>query len=386
MTNRRIHPGSLSSRIASIAVLASLVPACGNKTLIDDKGGPRISAAAPVMGTADTFAVLAATTVTNLGPTVITGNLGLSPGTSITGFPPGSVVNGTIHAADAVALQAQNDTTTAYDALAAQPCTVSYDVPTDLGGMTLAPGVYCFASSAALTGTVTLDAGGDAAAVFVFKTVSTLITASGSSVLLINGADPCNVFWKVGSSATLGTGTTFVGSILALTSIGLDTGASLSGRALARTGAVTLDSNVVGIDSCAELPASPTPPVLAKAFSPATIEVSGISTLTITLSNADTNAAVLIAPLTDALPSGTSIAGAATTDCGGTVTTGVSSVTLTGGSIAAGGYCTIVVDVTSCDEGSYVNVLAAGALFTSNGANALPAEATLTVVAGTPAP
>jgi len=210
--------------------------------------GPSLALAqtAPPLGAAASFAVLGGSTVTNTGPTIVTGDLGVSPGSAITGFPPGTVVGGSTHAADALAAQAQIDATTAYNNLAAQACTTTFGVPTDLGGMTLLPGVYCFASSAAVTGTLTLNAQGNANAVFVFKTGSTFITASGSSVVVINGGQNCNVFWQVGTSATLGTTSTVPGTIIALTSITLNTGASLSGRSIARNGAVTLDSNNVG--------------------------------------------------------------------------------------------------------------------------------------------
>jgi len=174
----------------------------------------------------------------------------VSPGTAVTGFPPGKVL-GTTHAADAVALQAQSDTTIAYNELSAAgpPCT---DLTgQDLGGMTLVAGVYCFTSKAGLTGELTLDAQGVSNAVFIFKTVSELTAASGSSVMLINGASPCNVFFKVGSSATIGTGSRFTGNIVALTSIELQSGANLEGRALARNGAVTLDNNQI-TSSCLE--------------------------------------------------------------------------------------------------------------------------------------
>jgi hypothetical protein len=201
---------------------------------------------APSLGAAQSFAVAAGSTVTNTGPTVVTGDLGLSPGTAVTGFPPGLVIAGTIHAANAVALAAQNSITTAYNALESQPCTQVL-TGQDLGGMTLTPGVYCFTSSAQLTGVLTLNALGNPAAVFIFKIGSTLTTASSSSVVMINGGNPCNVFWQVGSSATLGTTTSFIGNILALTSITLTTGANVSGRTLARNGAVTLDSNRVTI-------------------------------------------------------------------------------------------------------------------------------------------
>jgi hypothetical protein len=218
-------------------------------------------AQAPVpLGTADTFAVLAGTTVTNTGPTVINGDLGVSPGAAVTGFPPG-VVNGNVHAADAVAAQAQLDLTTAYNNAAAQPVTAT--IGTELGGQTLGPGVYnSAAGDFMITGTLTLDGQGNPNAIFIFKTASTLITAAGNSqVTLINGAQSCNVFWQVGSSATLGTNTLFRGNILALTSITATTGAVVDGRLLARNGATTLDSNTVTRAVCAAAPPPVTPVV-----------------------------------------------------------------------------------------------------------------------------
>jgi len=201
------------------------------------------------LGTADPFAVLAGSTVTNTGPTTIHGSLGLWPGTAITGFPPGSVSGGTIHATDAVAMQAQHDLTTAYNFAAGEVCNGNL-TGQDLGGLALTSGVYCFDSSAQLTGTLILDAQGNSNAVFVFQIGSTLTTASSSSVVFANGGQGDSVFWQVGSSATLGTTTTFQGNILALTSITLATDAKIGcGRALARNGAVTLDTNNVSIDT-----------------------------------------------------------------------------------------------------------------------------------------
>jgi hypothetical protein len=203
------------------------------------------SAATPPvpLGTAASFAVLAGSTITNTGPTTINGDLGLSPGTSVTGFPPGQV-NGTIHAADSVAQQAQADLTTAYNDATALP--VSATIPVELGGTTQTPGVYDSAAGTfGITGTLTLDAQGNPNAVFIFKAASTLITASASNVLLINGAQASNVFWVVGSSATLGVSSALQGNILALTSITVTTGTTINGRALARNGAVTLDTNTI---------------------------------------------------------------------------------------------------------------------------------------------
>ena len=376
----------LAALTATTVLLAGCSGGGVDQTTGQVNGGNTVSAAsAPPLGTEQSFAVLGGQTVTNTGPSVITGDLGVSPGSAVTGFPPGLVAGGTIHAADAVALQAQNDTTTAYNNLAGQACTSDL-TDQDLGGKTLVPGVYCFSSSAQLTGALTLNAGGDSNAVWVFKTVSTLTTASNSSVLLTNGGQPCNVFWQVGSSAVLGTTTSFVGSILALTSIALDTGASVSGRALARNGAVTLDSNTVSAAVCGVPPVTvtPIPPTLSKSFSPATIDAGGVSTLSITLSNANATAASLTAPLTDTFPNGVVIAATPRSNCGGIFTTPdtgglFATVIMTGGSIPANGSCLVTVDVKAPVAGSFINSLPAGALQTSNGNNAAPAVATLTV-------
>jgi hypothetical protein len=209
------------------------------------------SLSAPSLGGAASFRVLGGSTVTNTGPTTIFGDLGVAPGSAITGFPPGQVLGGGAqHSADVTALQAQNDVTAAYNVLAGDPC--AHDLTgQDLGGLTLTQGVYCFSSEAQLTGTLVLDAQGDPSAVFIFQIGSKLTTASNASVVFINGGQDCRAFWQIGSSATLGTGTVFVGSMLALTSIALQTGASVSGRALARNGAVTMDTNHVFGGTCA---------------------------------------------------------------------------------------------------------------------------------------
>ncbi len=204
------------------------------------------TAEAQTLGTAESFGVLGSQTVTNTGPSVIFGNVGVSPGTTIVGFPPGIIVApGTFHAADAVAAQARADVITAYNDLQNRPS--QFDLSgQDLGGLTLSPAVYSFTSSAQLTGILTLNGLGNPDAEFVFQIGSTLTTASNSAVLLINGANGDNVYWAVGSSATLGTNTAFAGNILALTSITLNTGAFITcGRALAQNGAVTLDTNTI---------------------------------------------------------------------------------------------------------------------------------------------
>jgi hypothetical protein len=225
----------------AVAMVASLLA-------LAMSAGAAIAAQSPVgLGTADSFAVLAGSTITNTGPSTINGDLGVSPGTAVTGFPPGTV-NGTIHAADAAAGQAQSDLTTAYNDAASRKPPVS--VSGDLGGLTLTPGVYNSASSLGLTGTLTLDAQGDPNAVFVFQAGSALTTASASQVKLVNGAQPCNVFWQVGSSATLGTSSHFSGDILALTSVSVNNGVTVSGRTLARNGAVTLINDTITAAHC----------------------------------------------------------------------------------------------------------------------------------------
>ncbi len=205
-------------------------------------------AQAPSLGTAGTFAVLAGSAVTNTGPSVINGDVGVWPSNAVTGFPPGIVVTPySIHMADAVAQQAEADALTAYNVLSSTPITTNL-TGQDLGGKTLIAGVYGFNTSAQLTGTLTLNAQGNPNAVFIVNVGSTLTTASASNVVLENGAQGSHVFFRVGSSATLGTSTSFVGDIIALTSITLDTAATINcGAALALNGAVTLDNNVISV-------------------------------------------------------------------------------------------------------------------------------------------
>ena len=199
------------------------------------------------MGTADNFVILAGSTITNTGNSVINGDLGLSPGTAVIGFPP-AIINGVQHINDGPATQAKIDLITAYDDAAGQS---PVSVPSALGGTTKTPGAYNSADGTfEITGTLTLDAQGDPDAVFVFEAASTLITADNSKVVLANGAQACKVFWQVGSSATLGTNSIFKGNILALASITLTTGASVDGSVLARNGAVTLDTNSITKATC----------------------------------------------------------------------------------------------------------------------------------------
>jgi len=196
------------------------------------------------LGSAAGFAVLAGSTVTNTGATTVNGDLGVSPGTAIIGFPPGTVV-GTIHPTDSAAAAAMADLTIAYnDAAGRTLCPVS--VAGNLGGQTLAPGLYKSTSGLEISsGDLTLDAQGNGNAVFIFQMVSTLDTAAGLHVILAGGAKASNVFWQVGSSATLGSNSVFIGTIMADQAITLNTGATLDGRALARIAAVNLDSSIV---------------------------------------------------------------------------------------------------------------------------------------------
>ena len=307
------------------------------------------------LGTAGSFAVLAGTTVTNTGPSLISGDLGVSPGTAVTNFPPGLVVNGSQHDGDAVAAQAQADLTTAYnDAAGRTPATLL--ASNDLGGLTLAPGVYKAPSSLFLTGTVTLDGQNTAGAVFIFQVASTLITASNSTVALIRGVDPCNVFWQVGSSATLGTNTTFVGSILALTDATIQTQSTVAGRVLARNGQVSLDDNSIIAPNCptttttttATTATTSTPPTPNSTTATSTtvhtstsIPTTATSTTMHTSTSTPTTATSTAASTTQSTSAGTfrttTPTSSATTSAAAAGTTGTSNGTGTGVSGASAG-------------------------------------------------
>ena len=253
---RRSYFASLHGQLIVGAIVAAVALVAFTAT--SDAAQPRVG-----LGTANDFAVLAGSTITNLGPTTIAGDIGLAPGTSVTGFGPGanSVTQvGALHVADAVAVQAKSDLVLAYnDAAGRGPAT---PIGRELGGLTLPAGVYDSpVGFFQITGTLTLDAENDPDAVFIFQMESTLITAPASAVNVINGGDPCNVIWQVGSSATLDTTTSFKGTILALTSISLNTGATIiPGRALARNGAVTMDTNTIAPGPCtAGAAATPAP-------------------------------------------------------------------------------------------------------------------------------
>lgn len=242
MVTTRIHGTRLLLSAALASALAfSMLAAVGTVLA----GGPTTVG----LGTAGNFAVLAGTpSITNTEASTINGNVGIHPAASVTGFPPG-IINGTTHAADGVALTAKSDLVTAYDDAAGRPVTANY---TALGGLTLVGGVYNSGSAILdLTGTLTLDGQNDPTSVWIFQATSSLVTASASSVSLVNGANPCNVFWQVTSSATLGSGSTFVGTIMALTSITMADGVTVTGRALARNGNVTLIRDTITSTTCA---------------------------------------------------------------------------------------------------------------------------------------
>ena len=235
--------------ISAVALLAGALALTGSVS------GAQAAATPVPLGGAEGFAVLAYSTVTSTGPTVISGDIGLHPGSAVVGFPPGSQLAGAAYVADPVSLQAQTDARAAFTSASLQAGPVS--VGTELGGLTLTPDVYQSAGTLEINGALTLDAEGDASAVFIFRSASALDTGSASQVLLLNDANPCNVFWIVPSSATLGTGSSLVGTVIANTSITATTGSVVSGRLLALTGAVTLDSSTVTSTGCAPVTVNP---------------------------------------------------------------------------------------------------------------------------------
>lgn len=198
------------------------------------------------LAAATNFAILCGAEVTNTGPTIITGDVGLSPGTSVGGFPPG-IINGTLRINDNIANQAKLDLTAAYNDAAGRTTTDMVTLSGNIGGLTLSPGLYKSTSSLAISsGDLTFDAKGDANAVFIIQIASSLTTTSGRQVILAGGASAANIFWQVGSSATFGTTSVFKGVVIAMEDISFNTGASLDGAAMARSGAITLDANTIG--------------------------------------------------------------------------------------------------------------------------------------------
>ncbi len=249
-----LRRGGISPRLGGArpksAALLAVAAAAALPLLIGTSADAAIVAKVHLV-TAANYAVLGASTVTNTGPSVLNGSLGIWPGTAITGFPPGSVVPpGTTDITNAAAETAQTDLRHAYIDARGRPVTAT--TTADLANLNLQAGVYAGPdkSPLSLTGPLTLDGNGDPTSVFIFQTDSTLVTASSSTVSLINGAQACNVFWQVGSSATLGSGSVFVGNIMALTSITVNTGVTVQGRALARNGAVTLDDDTFVEPTC----------------------------------------------------------------------------------------------------------------------------------------
>jgi len=242
------HRGKSISWITASVLAVALAGCCDSNTPLGVRESGSSGAGGPpvvVLGTTSGFAILAGSTVTNTGLTAVTGDLGVSPGSAVTGFPPGTV-SGTIHANDATAATAKTDLTTAFNDAAGRT-TGAISVSGDLTGLTLAPGLYKSTSSLAISGALTLNALGNSNAVFIIQIASTLTTGPGSQVILTGGAQAKNIIWQVGTSATLGTNSTFKGTIMADQSITLNTGARLDGRALARVAAVTLDTNAVVI-------------------------------------------------------------------------------------------------------------------------------------------
>ena len=283
-----LTPTKIIAAVAAIAAVSLVI-------------GLTATAAIPAvgMGSAKSFAVLAGSGITNTGATTLTGTEGADIGSSPTGTFTGDTTvttTGTKYlAADAVTAAAQNDLVTAYNDAAGR--TSATPISADLGGQTLKQGVYNSASSIGITGTLTLDGENDPAAVFIFQAGSTLTTASASQVNLINGAQPCNVFWQVGSSATFGTNSDFTGRVMALTSITATTGAVFKGQLLARNGAVTLDNNTITNDACAAV-ASPAPTETATATPTATPTETATATPTETATPTPTETATETPPPT----------------------------------------------------------------------------------------
>jgi len=350
-----------------------------------------LPAAAQSLGAASSFAVegFAGVTAAGAAGTVVAGDVGSSPSASITGFPPALVTPPFgLHPNDAAAIAAQAADVALFTSLGAGAC--SDNLGAQLNGANIGPGIHCFSSTADLAalGTMTLSGAGT----YIFR-VPTGLTANVGSTVVLAGVDPCTVFWQVGSAATLN-GVNFPGNVVAQAGVTLGVGSSLTGRALATAGPVTLSGgNTVG--GCSGAAVGAVAPTLTKSFSPNSIVAGATSTLTITLLNPNAGAATLTAPFVDTLPSGVVVAAVpnASTTCTGTgavvAAAGGSTVTLpVTRSIPGGtpGSCTVTVAVTGSTLGASTNVIAAGALQTSNGTNALAAQATLTITSAVVVP
>ncbi len=305
-------PAVLGTRRGRISAAAAVSLTCVG--LVTALGTAAQAAATGVdLGTAGSFAVLAGAGLTNTGTTVVSGNVGTYPTTTETGTSGLVITGGSDHGGDAVTQGAHANLGTAYTQAAAEgPATAE----SELGGLRLAPGVYGSASSLGLTGALTLDAGGDPNAVFIFQAGSTLTTASASSIVLAGSAQACHVFWAVGSSATLGTGSSFVGSILAQTSITVTTGVTVAGRLLASGGAVTLDTDRITVPVCSAAVITPT------TAAPVTTTPAPLAT---------TTAPSTPTPSTAPVPPVGSTSPAATTNAGTAATTAVTSTAAAAG-------------------------------------------------------
>lgn len=270
ISTRRISRLRRGPRVRNLSVVARLAAVASAFLVIGLITIPSTAYAAEAsvgLGTSAAFSVLGSSTVTNTGPSTLSSDLGVSPGTAITGFPPGKA-GGATYKGDAQAAQARSDLTIGYnDAASRAPTDI---VAGDLVGKNLTSGVYKSNSSLALSGTLTLNGQGNPNAVFIFQIASTLVTASSSKVSMINDAQACNVFWQVGSSATLGTTSTFDGTIMALASVTVTTGTVVTGRALARDGAVTLDDDTFLSPACKTVTPTPTTTTTTTATTTAT--------------------------------------------------------------------------------------------------------------------
>jgi Ice-binding-like/IPTL-CTERM motif len=361
--------------------------------------GPSV-ASGQSLGAAKDFAILGGSAVTaasGSSKSQIAGDVGVSPGTSITGFPSNAEVTGsfTLHNTptdDAASQSAQSAVTALFTSLSTDGGSAT-TIPNQLAGQHLGPGTYSLgAANLASGGTLYLTGSGT----YIFRVSSSLTTISTSNVSLGSGAEACNIWWQVGSSATIG-GTTFSGNVIAATgtnSLGPD--AILTGRLLSETaGAVTMSgNNQVTAAYCAAVP-PPGNVGITKAFSPNANGVNGVSTLTATLTNNNASAATLSSALVDSLPSGLVLASSpnASTTCGGgvvTATAGGTSITLSSGSTIPGGSpgsCKVIANVTSSTAATYTNTVATGALQTDKGNNTVAAVATLVISSSiTPVP